>query len=576
MEEQIYIVTLYKSEDLEQFYNDMERNGFKLSLKRPISRNTHYWMTEDQAKELRQDPRIWEVTLLTELKDAPSAIVNNTPYTLNGVFWKADSIAPIELGSSDFQWGHLHCAGTEVQRRKGTWGYSGGSENENIIESVTDTVQIYNDGKHVDVVIVDNTVSKECEEWYSPTTNQTRFVEYQWFNELNSYINSENLDDDFTTLPTGYIEYHTNASNPSFHGNHVTGTVAGQYYGWAREANIYSMSGVEGVPYVSGQVVPATLRFDYLRAFHRTKPINPETGKRNPTISNHSYGGVIEIPDGNLTIDKIEYIIWRDNTYNSLNAGPSGWTEDGVQNDFGIRFGISNYPSYYVPIVSDVLQAIEDGIVVIGSAGNDHLMLANGPTDQDWNNQIKLIDGPLIYYNRGAWPNTPDSGSIVVGALGYFRNFYQATFSNYGPGVDIFAPGENIISTFNNTGLSDPKYSEGNYIYPINGTSMASPQVAGAIALAASGKNRFTQSDATKYLKDTQISDELTFNFGINLNLSEAEEAGSFLDFTAQKGSPNLTLAVKNTRPASGQIEEIKGERKVSGQVYPRQPRLYG
>jgi subtilisin family serine protease len=203
-------------------------------------------------------------------------------------------------------------------------------------------------------------------------------------------------------------------------------------------------------------------------------------------------------------------------------------------------------------------------------------MLANGPTDQDWNNQIKLIDGPLIYYNRGAWPNTPDSGSIVVGALGYFRNFYQATFSNYGPGVDIFAPGQNIISTFNNIGIADSKYSAGNYIYPISGTSMASPQVAGAIALAASGKNRFTQSDATKYLKDTQISDELSFNFGINLNLSEAEEAGSFLDFTAQKGSPNLTLAVKNTRPASGQIEEIKCERKVSGQVYPRQPKLYG
>ena len=47
MEEKIYIVTLYKHEDLEQFYNEM--SGFHLVMKRPMSRNTHYKMTEEQA-----------------------------------------------------------------------------------------------------------------------------------------------------------------------------------------------------------------------------------------------------------------------------------------------------------------------------------------------------------------------------------------------------------------------------------------------------------------------------------------------------------------------------------------------
>ena len=36
--------------------------------------------------------------------------------------------------------------------------------------------------------------------------------------------------------------------------------------------------------------MPALLLFDYLRAFHRKKRINPVTGFKNPTITNHSWG----------------------------------------------------------------------------------------------------------------------------------------------------------------------------------------------------------------------------------------------------------------------------------------------
>ena len=56
MSEKIYIVTLYKREDLEGFYSEMKENGFRVNLKRPLSRATHYWMTSEQAEELKQDP----------------------------------------------------------------------------------------------------------------------------------------------------------------------------------------------------------------------------------------------------------------------------------------------------------------------------------------------------------------------------------------------------------------------------------------------------------------------------------------------------------------------------------------
>ena len=53
MSEKIYVVTLHNREDLDGFYDDMKDNGFRLNLKRPISRNTHYWMTDEQAEELK-------------------------------------------------------------------------------------------------------------------------------------------------------------------------------------------------------------------------------------------------------------------------------------------------------------------------------------------------------------------------------------------------------------------------------------------------------------------------------------------------------------------------------------------
>ena len=53
--EKIYVVTLHKREDLDGFYSDMASDGYRLSQKRPISRNTHYWMTDAQAEVLKQD-----------------------------------------------------------------------------------------------------------------------------------------------------------------------------------------------------------------------------------------------------------------------------------------------------------------------------------------------------------------------------------------------------------------------------------------------------------------------------------------------------------------------------------------
>jgi len=562
MEEKVYIVTLYKHEDLEQFYNEM--SDYHLVMKRPMSRNTHYKMTEEQAEILRQDPKVWGVEAVDSFH-IKKQVINNEPYAISGDFWKDAPVAST-INANLRQWGHLHCAGDQVQRRKGTWG-DGSNPVTEIVSG--ETVEVFNNGRHVDVVIVDDPVSWDSQEWFSPSApGTTRFVQYQWFNELNTAVGS--IDDDGQTLPTGTIVYLDNASTPQSHGIHVTGTAAGQYYGWATEANIYNIATTD--TWASGQQIGALLIFDYLRAFHLNKAINPETGIKNPTITNHSYGGIHYMPikgtdgEGNniyrLDFADLLAVNFRGVIYDPNAPGPSGWTEAGVEADFGVRFGVETYPAWNPAIEADVQDAIDDGVVVIGAAGNDNLLMAE-VGDQDYDNYLVILkngDNFPFYYNRGSWPNSPASGSINVGSLSDTADFRRSTFSMFGPSVDVYAPGDQILSAFGNTGFADTKYGGGgNYYYPIQGTSMASPQVCGVIACLATGKGRFTQADAFGYLNRHSFYGDMTFDaFG-----------GGFTDNTCSIGSLNKYLISKNPRQESGFISRQIGNR-TTGLTYPR------
>ena len=596
MSEKIYIVTLYKHEDLEEFYAEMKEKGFRINMKRPLSRNTHYWMTDEQAQELKKDSRVWDVDLRPEDRGifpvSYRTIEDNlTPYQMNGVFWKGDTQGAATLDTiNDKDWGKLHVAGNQAQRDKNVFGLiSGGGT----VEKKPDVVDIFSDGRNVDIVICDDPVTRTCNEW-SSNTQETRFVSYEWFNELNTLVGS--IDDDFQTLPTGDVYYWDQTENVEDHGTHVTGTVASKHYGWAPEANIYACQILGTWPssaqnnITGGQSMPALLLFDYLRAFHRKKRINPVTGFKNPTITNHSwgynYGESLENAfEPAITTGDIIEINYRGIQYDVNNPNPSGWTMAGIETDFGIGATKWGIPANFTSVNADVYDAIQDGIVVISAAGNSnfHAVL---PSDVDYNNYVRFngFNGNApIYFNRGSSPANADD-CICVGALDNSHLFKRSTYSNFGPRIDVFAPGNNILSVWGDPavltdggGLVDGKWQGADWVWPIQGTSMASPQVAGVAALIAGARrtDRFSNYDLRQYLVDSSINNDMTFD----------TNGGNFADNSCQQGSPNRYLHLTPVRPESGFIlsgkigcrtrDDFFGQRQHVGPVFPRTKKVY-
>lgn len=90
--EKEYVVTCKTKEDLDSLYEDMEgpyTNGFipgrrvECVERRPISRNTHYLLTHEEADILRNDPRVLDV----ELSPNEKGLVIHPAYTQSGAIW---------------------------------------------------------------------------------------------------------------------------------------------------------------------------------------------------------------------------------------------------------------------------------------------------------------------------------------------------------------------------------------------------------------------------------------------------------------------------------------------------------
>ena len=546
-----YVVTLYNFEDLDSFYNDMETPGGDLYIpnrsvdvqhRRNVSRNTHYMLNDPEAETLRNDPRV----LAVELLPSELGLVPETDWVQTSDFEKDNNINA-SFNNTDKNWGLFRVTeGAPLPN----WGTNGSFTQTN------QTVKTTSSGKNVDVVIVDSHIINDHPEYAVNTdgTGGSRVDQFNWFSlntQLGINAGSNNYD---------YSNINSN------HGTHVAGTVAGNTQGWARDANIFNMA----FDY-SGTFTPGNWElylFDYIREWHKTKAINPVTGRRNPTVCNNSWGysygtfpSVSQITDHNYrgTSTDISSLSTA-NKVTSLEA-------NGVPVPVGTL--LFRMPAQYAALDADVADAIADGVIMVGSAGNSYWPCVEN-ANANYNNYI-TANGTNYYHSRGS---SPARVMICVGNAGTKTQEYKDTSSNYGDRVDIWAPGENIISSvangdaqqspspYTNT-LPDPRNGS-YYIASISGTSMSGPQVAGVLACRAEQDPNMTHAEALDYLIDNATSGDIG-STGSDYGDDEWLGDGSIND-------QNKYLKYVYHRPLNGTAFPRPDHKKrpTTGSVYPR------
>lgn len=177
----------------------------------------------------------------------------------------------------------------------------------------------------------------------------------------------------------------------------------------------------------------------------------------------------------------------------SIRAVPNG---DEYDKDvaLAIKYAVENgatvvnmsFGKYYSPhsvwVREAIVYAAKNDVLLVSGAGNESLDLdqkANFPNDQ-------VDNGPEVADNY-----------LTIGAIDpEFGSGMVASYSNYGKiNVDVFAPGSDIYSTVPNN----------NYEF-YDGTSMASPAVAGVAALIRSQYPSLTASQVKHIIMDSGLT----------------------------------------------------------------------
>jgi len=521
-----YIVTCRSYEDLEDLYDDMETAGGSLYIpdravdlvhRRAISRNTHYMLTEEEAAEIRNDERVIACERLAKERG-----ITPTPFwTQTGNFEKTSGT----IQTDDKNWGlYRVIEGNSVTN----WGRNGTSEISNR------TIVTTSSGKNVDVVIVDSHINPDHPEFAvnSDGSGGSRVNQFNWF-QYNSALGYGS---------NGTYTYSTSGASPNEnHGTHVAGTACGNTQGWARDANIYNMAFSDTL---SGVTDWDEKLWDYLRHFHKNKAINSATGRRNPTITNHSWG---------YSYSKIYLSAVTSVTYRGTTTALSGTDAEkrAILEDNGVPVPGYTYlyllPARVAAVDADIQDAINDGVIVISSAGNSYWNCDTSSGD-DYDNSVRAVY--TYYHSRGASPGSADN-VICVGSIGSLVAEYKSNFSNWGDRVDIWAPGSDIISAvYDQSSASaegygslppDPRNSS-YHLARQSGTSMSSPQVCGVIACLAEQEPFLTQAEALQHLKENALA-EVETTGTINHN-----------GYFAFGNSHNRYLFMHKKRPKTGTL----------------------
>lgn len=457
--EREYNVILHKGVDYDAFWADLQeitnKDGIpnrQVEIANPrlgSYRQTHYWLTEAEKIELLEHPSVLNIEIPPSQR---TDIKKGHFVAYSGSFTRDPS-----LNSADKNWGLLRCNSQDNL-------YEGN-------EVVNSTYDYTLDGDGVDIIIVDSGVQTNHTEYAD------RYVSVDWGSVHGGFTQNANHDRDYDG-----------------HGTHCAGIAAGKTFGWAKKAKVHSIKirGLEGTGDGSTGI-DDSYALDAIKLWHRQKSIDPATGYKRPTVVNMSWGYNAYYNGGSTAY----FVIYRGVDYPSSTIQSS---YDGELKHFGLNEFTSSlgslaqwkHPLRVDSLDVDIEEMVEEGVHVCIAAGNhNHKVDIEGGID--YNNRANIRNNGFKYYHRGSSPHSRNA--FMVGCLDEDQiqsgsNYVdkRSTFSNHGPGVDLYAPGASIISSVsNNSGYARGSYHlDGSYWESIlNGTSMAAPQVCGVVALYA-------------------------------------------------------------------------------------------
>lgn len=208
----------------------------------------------------------------------------------------------------------------------------------------------------------------------------------------------------------------------------------------------------------------------------------------------HCAGTIGAIKDNNLQVVGVA----PESTLFSISNSMAGTPNSRIKRADGINWAVQNGAdiisnSWGSGVQYDVIDDAIDNALLNGRNGNGTIIVfATG------NN-----------YGAVSYPANSNPDILSVGAI--TSNGTRSSFSNYGTQLDVVAPGSNILSTVLN-----------NQTNPSNGTSMATPHVAGVAALILS---------VNPCLSGQQVRDIIE---------QTAQKVGSY-SYTASSTHPNGT-----------------------------------
>ncbi len=465
-EEKKAVVTLHKGVNSEEFLDNMTTTFGSDSIparsvtiyneKLDSISNFDFVLTKEEAETLKNDSRVRDVRWGTKAENGLIPMHNVTEPTRTHT---RDNT----VNNAHFPWAFAECT-SPVSR------YNGGT-------TATYTHAYNLDGTGVDVVVQDSGIEVGHPEWLTRDGGTTRLKQIDWPVESG-------LSGSYTQGAAHYTDQYG-------HGTHCASTSAGKLYGWANNADIYAIKIFDTDAY------GVSASFNMIRAWHNLKKND------RPTIVNMSwgyFGTYTNITGGN----------WRGTTW----TGTSTEAQYGMieRNLYG---GLYTHPLRVTSVDSDMEDCIDDGVILIASAGNAaHKMDLS--TGLDYNNYWTSSTLGNRYYHQGGTPQAT-ANVICTGAIDYEYTGSQersADFSEKGPRVSIFAPGYAVQAaiptgaTLDQNSTTHPDNASYK-IRKLQGTSMAAPQVTGILATLLQARPSYKQAECLAWIQDQATNNRL-------------------------------------------------------------------